>query len=416
MNKQNNFSKISGELTFSGDKSLSHRAAILAAIAKGKSTLENYLPAEDTINTLKAFEAAGVKVSGTPQTGIEIDSPGLSGICEEKMEINVGNSGTAARLLLGLFAGLPGCNVVIDGDKSLRKRPMGRVTTPLQAVGAEFEPMDKLPISIIGRKLLSIVHTENIGSAQVKSAIMLAAIASGVSLRLEEKKGSRNHTEYMLEFAGVSLSIEETSDGGHIIEMEPPYTVQPRDYKIWGDISSASFFIVLGLLVKEGELIIRDVLLNPYRDRFIDILQEMGGNIEVIEKDHRCGEKGGDIIVRPSKLHGIEIDPKDIPGLIDELPILSIAGAFCDGVFQFKNAGELRFKESDRIAAMIENLNRVGIPATELNDGLRIEGSPDSILNGGVKSQMDHRKCPRRNTVLRRGCPHFTRSALQARS
>ena len=177
MNKQNNFSKISGELTFSGDKSLSHRAAILAAIAEGKSKLENYLPAEDTINTLKAFEAAGVKVSGTPQAGIELDSPGLSNICDKKMEINVGNSGTAARLLLGLFSGLPGCNMMIDGDKSLRKRPMGRVTTPLQAVGAEFEPMDKLPISIIGRKLLSIVHTENIGSAQVKSAIMLAAIA-----------------------------------------------------------------------------------------------------------------------------------------------------------------------------------------------------------------------------------------------
>ncbi|MES0490163.1 MAG: 3-phosphoshikimate 1-carboxyvinyltransferase [Leptospirales bacterium] len=390
-NNNKTYHRVSGILNFSGDKSLSHRAAILSSIAKGSSAIENFLQAEDTKNTMLAMESMGVQRTGEFTETFKVDSPGLSGYSQNSANIDVGNSGTGARLLLGLFSGLPDTSVTIDGDDSLRKRPMGRIAEPLARFGAHFEPSDKLPIQVMGKKLLPIIHHETLGSAQVKSALMLAAIASNVPLRLEESKPSRDHTENMLEYCGIDILRETLDTGGNIIEMEPPYEVQPREFNIWGDISSASFFIILGLLAKEGEIRVNDVLLNPFRDRFIKILREMGGDLEVIEKETRCGEKGGDIIARPSKLVGIAIDPKDIPGIIDELPILTIAGVFATGEFTFRNAKELRFKESDRIAVMVENLKRCGVAVEEFPDGLKVSGDPSRKLTGEVETFMDHR-------------------------
>ena len=390
--------RVGGELSFAGDKSLSHRAAIFAALAKGRSSIENFLTAQDTINTLKAMEAAGVQIEGDISSGaFDVISPGLAAMQGKNLKIDVGNSGTGARLLMGLFSGIPDTTAVIDGDDSLRKRPMGRVSAPLASAGAIFDPADKLPIEVRGKKLLPILFREELGSAQVKSAMMLAALASGVSLRLEEPIPSRDHTENMLGYAGVEL-LKEPHGSGFIIEMEPPYELQPQRWQVWGDISSASFFVVLALLMKEGKLTIKNVLLNPYRDRYIKVLQEMGGKIQVIPGEKHCGEAGGDIIVEPSRLHGVEIKAADIPAVIDELPILTIAGLFAEGRFGYRNAAELRVKESDRISAMVDNLKELGVDVEEYDDGLSLTGLSTGRFDSALRtpgykvvSHMDHR-------------------------
>jgi len=381
------------ELQFSGDKSLSHRAAIFAALAKGLSRIVNFLPAGDTLNTLRAMEQMGVKVTGDRLSGtFEVESDGIESFRGKKLEIDAGNSGTGARLLMGLFSGIEGLEVTITGDESLKKRPMGRVTAPLTSFGAQFSPVDRLPITVQGARLLPLIHCEELGSAQVKSALVLAAVASGVPVRLEERVPSRDHTENMLQFAGVDLVKEPLDGGGYLIEMEPPYHFNPGDYQIWGDISSASFFVVLALLHPSMELRIKNVLLNPYRDRYLDVLKQMGGDITVEEKDLQCGEKGGDIIVRSSKLRNITISPADIPSVIDELPVLTIAGLFAEGVMTYRNAAELRVKESDRIHSMVENLSVCGVEVEEYDDGLSLHGDPKRFFKGSeIKSFHDHR-------------------------
>lgn len=383
---------IQGELFFAGDKSLSHRAAIFSALSMGQSRLINYLPAQDTNNTLKAMEALGAKVV-QQNDSIEVTSSGLVALTQnldkKNITIDVGNSGTAARLLLGLFAGIEGLQVTVDGDASLRKRPMQRVTKPLSAYGAQFD-CDHLPITVYGKKLLPIIFEERLGSAQVKSAMILAALSAQSDLRLQEVIPSRDHSENMLAFAGVLLSKLE-SNSGFVVEMEQPYELQARTYQIWGDISSAAFFVVLALLSKEGKLVIKNVLLNPYRDAYLQVLKRMGARIEIKEHAPQCGERGGDLIVYPSALHGVEILANEIPALIDELPILTIAGLFATGNFSFRGAQELRVKESDRIFALCQNLRNCGVDVEEYEDGLSLVGNPQHVLNGNIASFMDHR-------------------------
>lgn len=383
-------------LEFKGDKSLSHRSAIFSALGKGTFEIRNFLTAEDTLNTLNAMKNLGIRIEGDVHSGnFKVHSPGFAetsrNINQLKFTADLGNSGTGSRLLMGLFAGMPGAEVTITGDESLKKRPMGRVSKPLMSAGAVFEPVDKLPITVYGKKLLPVFHVENIGSAQVKSALMLAALSSGVSLRIEEKIPSRDHTENMLRFCGVNLSREANDNGGFIIEMEPPYEIHPATFDIWGDISSASFFIILGLLNKKKKVHIKNVLLNPYRDRFIHILKRMGGNIEIQEKDERCGERGGDILVSPSELQGIDISASDVPAIIDELPVLTIAGLLAKGRFSYRGAEELRHKESDRISAMVKNLTSLGAQVEEFPDGLSVAGNPGFSPSGNIQSFLDHR-------------------------
>ncbi|MDH4199916.1 MAG: 3-phosphoshikimate 1-carboxyvinyltransferase [Spirochaetia bacterium] len=381
------------KFNFKGDKSISHRSAIFSALGKGIFEIRNFLTAEDTMNTLNAMTHLGIRVEGDVHSGnFRIISSGRNPEKPEKFTVDLGNSGTGSRLLMGLFSGMPGIEATITGDESLKKRPMGRITKPLVSVGGVFEPIDSLPITVYGRKLLPIMHVESIGSAQIKSAMMLAAISSGVPLRLEERIPSRDHTENMLQFCGVHLTKEPLDNSpGFLIEMEPPYIIQPVLFDIWGDISSASFFIVLGLLNRKKKVIIENVLLNPYRDKFIKILKDMGANIEIIEKKEKCGEKGGDIIVSPSELRGINISPLDIPSIIDELPILTIAGLLSTGTFSFRGAAELRHKESDRISAMVNNLKAVGVHVQEFPDGLSFEGNPEFASGGSINGYLDHR-------------------------
>lgn len=378
-----------GSLTFPGDKSLSHRAAILAALAEGTSTIENFLDASDTMNTLHAMEALGAKVVKRGVRHFEVTSPGLRGLKSPKDTIDCGNSGTGSRLLLGLLAGIEGVSAVIDGDASLRTRPMRRVTEPLERLGARFTWLgekDCLPVRVTGTRLNAIQFREVLGSAQVKSAVILAALASGCALHLEEPIASRDHTENMLRFAGVDVRRE-----GAKILIAPGSVVQPRNYKIWGDISSAAFFAVGACLLKDSELLLRGVLLNPFRDRYLYALQEMGASLTILPQSDESGEKGGDVLVRHSALRGIHLTKESIPSLIDELPILTVAGAFASGTFSFRDAKELRVKESDRIGLMVENLRRLGVPVEEFEDGLSLEGQAQRKLSGRVETHMDHR-------------------------
>lgn len=385
-----------GSLNFPGDKSLSHRAAILATLATGTSTLTNYLDASDTLNTLKAMQALGAKVTPMPapdgsasERQFRIESPGLSALKSPAQPIDCGNSGTLSRLIIGLLSGMAGVTAVVDGDASLRKRPMRRVTGPLEKLGAKFEWLgaaDCLPVRVTGVKLKGIEFTETLGSAQVKSAVMLAALASQVAIVIHEPIPSRDHTENMLRFAGVDVLREQQT-----IRVAAGACPQPREYKIWGDISSAAFFAVGASLLPESEVLFKNVLLNPFRDRYLATLTDMGAAIEILPQRDECGERGGDVLVRHAPLHGITIPKADIPSLIDELPVLTIAGAFAAGKFTYRDAKELRVKESDRIAIMAQNLARVGATIEEFDDGLAVDGDPARALGGTIESHMDHR-------------------------
>ncbi len=384
--------KIKGNLFFAGDKSLSHRAAIIAGLAKGKSLIRNYLPGGDTLNTLGLFEKLGCRVERDGTT-VLLDSPGVESWNTDPGTADLGNSGTIARLALGFLAGKKGLTITLTGDQSLSKRPMGRILRPMISAGAEYShkgEMDRLPVVIHGKKLLPIFHKENLGSAQVKSALVFASLVSQTPLQMEEAKLSRDHTENMLSSAGVQIDIHKL-DSGRLLEMEPPFTVNPIEYDIWGDISSAAFFIVLGLLMKKGELLIRDVLLNPFRTQFLEVLKKMGARMEIMEKELRGGEKGCDLRVLPSELKGYKISPAEIPSVIDELPILAIAGIFCEGEFSFRGAKELRVKESDRIDALVKNLRALGMEVEEYDDGLAFLGNPERTLAGSIESFHDHR-------------------------
>lgn len=384
---------LRGSLNFPGDKSLSHRAAILATLACGSSTLHNYLDASDTLNTLRAMQALGAKVTELGNNSFKIESPGSAGLSSPSGVIDCGNSGTGSRLIIGLIAGLEGVTAVIDGDASLRKRPMRRVTEPLQKLGAKFEWLgekDFLPVRVTGTTLPPIHFTETLGSAQVKSAVILAALASRVPLMLEEAIPSRDHTENMLRFAGIAME-KQSLGRGFRITLPGGVLPEPREYKIWGDISSAAFFAVGASLLPGSELLVRNVLLNPYRDRYLHVLRAMGAAIEILPQRDECGEKGGDFLVRHAPLRGISIAADMIPSLIDELPVLTIAGVFAAGKFSYRNAKELRVKESDRIAIMAKNLAQSHVRLEEFDDGLAVEGDPARPLTGTVEPDMDHR-------------------------
>ncbi len=382
---------IKGELTFQGDKSLSHRAVILASVSSGESYITNFLYAKDTMNTLKAVEKLGVQVIGEPLQGkFKIISEGLSLFRSVEQVLDVGNSGTAARLLLGLISGCEGVNITIDGDESLKKRPMSRITSPLCNFGARFNEKNNLPITVKGTKLKPIYFEEKLGSAQVKSACILAGIASQVNITLLEKKRSRDHTEKMLQFIGVPIK-ESRKNGLNEICLQAPYQLKSSVFQIWGDISSAAFFIALACLIEGSELIIRNVLLNKYRTGYINILRKMGADIKFIEKNDKCGEKGGDLQVKYSPLKNISITSEDVPSIIDEIPILAIVASLSPGIFKIRGAEELRRKESDRIHALCYNLNLLGYECEEYLDGFYLLGNPNQIPQGIIHGFSDHR-------------------------
>lgn len=375
---------LRGEINIPGDKSISHRALILAALANGISHIKNFLPSLDCIATLEALRLCGVKFE-TAGDRISIFGVGLRGLVAPKQQLDCGNAGTAMRLLAGVFAG-QNFTTCLTGDESLKRRPMHRIIEPLSQMGAEIiAAEDHAPLSIQGNSTLrGIQYRLPIASAQVKSAILLAGLFANGTTTLIEPQRSRDHTERLFQTCGIYLFRTQEQ-----LKLTGPQQPKAFEMTIPGDISSAAFFMVAASLIPGSELIIKDVGINPTRTGILRCLIQMGADITISQKRLWGHEPVADITVRHAPLNGITILPADIPATIDELPILMIAAALARGKTVISGAAELRLKESDRIETMIKGLNQLGIAASARSDGAIIEGG--RLRGGQIDTQNDHR-------------------------
>jgi len=377
---------VSGEVVVPGDKSITHRALFLAGLARGMSRLTNPLTSLDAGATARFLRAVGVSVSPL-RAGTEVSIHGRRRWQAPAGPIHCGNSGTTARLGLGLLAPRR-LAARLTGDRSLRRRPMQRVIAPLTAMGARFDPpdTDRLPVTIRGGPLRPIRWELPASSAQLKSAVLLAGLVGGVPVAVREPSGlSRDHTERLLRMLGQQVG---TRDGW--IEFEPGEPVEPFDLTIPGDPSSAAFLVGAALLADRGELVIRDVGLNPTRAGFLTVVERMGGVFAAERHDAGPGEPIGDLTIRPSGLEGTVVAAAEIPGLIDEVPLLAVLAARAHGETRFDQVGELRVKESDRLALIAENLRSLGYRAEAGENQLFVSGS-DHPPRGSVRTDGDHR-------------------------
>jgi len=382
------FSKVKsvkGELTLTGDKSISHRAIIFSAMASGKSSIANLSQGHDIISTLVMMHNLGAGVI-TKNRSVIISGLGYKGFEAPSSELFCGNSGTTARLVSGLLAA-QNFSSQLTGDESLLKRPMKRVIEPLMKMGAKFTTNENytLPFSINpAKKLVNITYEMPVASAQVKSAILITGLHIEDETILIEKDKTRNHTELML---GLPV---ETENKKIVSSSSLKYYPTSKEYFIPGDISTSAFHIVLTLLTNNSELKINNVSLNPTRTGFIELLKQMGANIRYEDVRYSSNEPYGNVIVKSSNLKNVKIDSEIIPNIIDEIPILTIAGIFAEGNFEIRNAKELRLKESDRIKSLCYNLNLLGLEVEEYEDGFLISGE---IKNSKItfESFGDHR-------------------------
>ncbi|MBI5048263.1 MAG: 3-phosphoshikimate 1-carboxyvinyltransferase [Deltaproteobacteria bacterium] len=379
---------LKGEITVPGDKSISHRAIMLGSIAEGDTTIRGLLKGEDNMATLKAFRQMGVRIDEHENGMVVIQGKGLHGLKEPEDFIDAGNSGTTMRLLTGLLSGQEFFSV-LTGDQYLRKRPMKRVVEPLSLMGARIfgrENGNKAPLAIVGSKLKGMTYNSPLASAQVKSAILMAGLYADGGTTVIEPTLSRDHTERMLAYFGA-----EVKRNGTTVSIKVGQKLVGKEIEVPGDISSAAFFMVAALITEDSELLIKNVGINPARIGIIDILEKMGGQVKILDKREVSGEPVGDILVKSSKLKGIEIKGDIIPRAIDELPVIAVAAAFADGVTEIKDAQELRVKETDRIAAMTSELRGIGVTVSDLPDGMKIEGGKRPIGNDSCTSWGDHR-------------------------
>lgn len=369
-----------------GDKSISHRAIMLSSIAEGESRLSNFLMGDDCLNTIDCFSKMGVSIK-TAKMQIIVQGLGLKGLKRPDELLDVGNSGTTIRLISGILAG-QNFDTQITGDESIQNRPMDRIITPLKEMGGIIGGIERKnypPLKIIGSKLKGISYRMPVASAQVKSAILLAGLyAQGVTTIAEAQK-SRDHTECLLRFMGADIRGK-----GLTITLTPTNKLYAKDILIPGDISSASFFLVLGTIIKDGQITIKNVGLNPSRTGIIDVLKQMGANLNIFNVQVVNGEPMGDVFVSTSELRGIEIGGDLIPRLIDEIPVIAVAAVFAKGKTIIKNAEELKIKETDRIKAVVTELKKIGAKIEETVDGMIIYGT-GKLLGGKVESYNDHR-------------------------
>lgn len=374
-----------------GDKSISHRALMLATLASGTSRIRGLLNSADPRSTAAAMRALGSSLPETSADELMVEGLGLRGLRPPVSAIDCGNSGTTARLLLGILAG-QSFQVELTGDDSLRSRPMRRVTEPLRAMGATVEEIgapDRLPLRIHGGPLEPIVWDSPAASAQVKSAVLLAGLVGGVRAEVREPVLSRDHTERMLRAMGVRV-LSDDSAAGAVAVVEPVDAVLPLDLTVPGDPSSAAFFLALGALARRGSVRVQAVGINPGRAGFLHALRRMGAPISIEAQSDSGGEPLADLIAEPSRLRGIEVTAAEVPSMVDELPMLAVLAARAEGETRIRGAGELRVKETDRIAALVENLRGIGVQAEELADGLAVIGS-DAPLAGTIRTYGDHR-------------------------
>ncbi len=370
-----------------GDKSITHRALMLGALAEGSTVIRGALTALDARAMAGALRRLGVAVSPLEEGRIvKVEGRGVRGLRPPAVSLHCGNSGTTARFLLGALAGHP-FRARITGDASLRRRPMRRVTIPLSLMGARFEEenQDGLPIVVHGSRLRPLEYRMPVAAAQVKGALLLAGIAGQVPVALEEPARSRDHTERLLRSLGAAIEID-----GLKVKLDPPSRLPSFEIEIPGDFSSAAFLLGAGLLGRKGEVVLHHVGLNPTRTGLLRVLARMGASLEVRQRGQQMGEPVGDLIVRRSKLVACEVGPDEVPSLIDELPLLAALAARAEGESVFRGVGELRVKESDRLALLAQNLRSLGVPAEAQGDSLTVVGT-DRPPCGRVETAGDHR-------------------------
>lgn len=376
---------VSGELSLNGDKSISHRAVIFSAMASGKSSIKNISTGEDVKSTMKIMQQLGAKIDYTNKL-IIINGCGYRGFVNSISDLDCGNSGTSARLITGLLAAQK-FRYILVGDESLSKRPMRRVIEPLKKMGVEFKSNESftLPLTIIPKSgIIPITYEMLVASAQVKSCILIAGLHCEVETSVIENEQTRNHTEKML---GLPVKVV---DGKIISSSSKKFYPKANNYFVPGDISTSAFHIVLTLLTPNSELIIKNVSLNPTRTGFIEVLKKMGADISFEDIKTSSNEEYGNVVVKSSSLKNIKIASEIVPNIIDEIPILTIAGIFADGDFRIEKAKELRVKESDRIHSICSNLKLLGIIVDENVDGFVVAGSIKKI-NPTFESFGDHR-------------------------
>ncbi len=371
---------LRGIIEIPPDKSISHRAVMFAALAKGKSLIKNFSSGADPHSTLDVFLRLGIRHNFIDEKTLEIFSEGK--LQAPTMELDCGNSGTTMRLMTGILAGQKFDSVMV-GDESLSKRPMRRVIEPIALMGGEILSQEgHAPLKLFGRTLHGIDYVSKIASAQVKSCVLLAGLFADGVTSVTEPFVSRNHTEIMLKYLGADVTVE-----GKKVSISRS-ALAAREIDVCGDISSAAFFIVAGLIVPDSDLILKNVGLNPTRTGILDVVQKMGGQVEVLDERESAGEPVGDIRIKYSQLKSCDIGGEIIPRLIDELPVIAVLATQAEGKTVVKDAGDLRNKESDRIAAIVCELKKIGAEIEETQDGFVINGK--TPLKGGVEVETYH--------------------------
>jgi 3-phosphoshikimate 1-carboxyvinyltransferase len=379
---------LRGEIIIPADKSISHRGIMFSSIAKGQCNVRNFSSGADCHSTLNIFKQLGVNIEFVDEKTVHVKSNGvLNSKNIDLPPLDAGNSGTTTRLIAGILA-RQNFDSTIIGDESLSKRPMKRIIEPLTLMGAEISSTEgHLPLKIYGRKLQGISYQSKLASAQVKSCILLAGLGAEGKTTFIEPYISRNHTELLLDYLGADINVNKNEVTIY------PSELYAKDITVVGDISSAAFFIVAGLVVEGSDFVIKNVGLNPTRAGILDVLKRMGGGIEILNKTICSGEKVGDIRVRYNDcLNGCVIEGDDIPRLIDELPVIAVLASQADGDTVVKNAEDLRNKESDRIKCLVCELTKIGIDIEETADGFIVHGQRGKLKGGAeLESYHDHR-------------------------
>ena len=378
---------LRGEVTVPGDKSISHRSVMFGSIAKGTTRIQGFLKGADCLSTISCFQKMGVKITLSENGEVLVTGCGLHGLSAPESILDCGNSGTTTRLISGILSAQP-FDTVLTGDASIQKRPMKRIMEPLSLMGADIRSERDngcAPLLIHGNPLHGISYTSKVASAQVKSAILLAGLYADGATSVTEPYVSRNHTELMLRHFGANVTTKDTT-----ATIEPATELWGGEVSVPGDISSAAYFIAGGLMIPGSEILIRNVGINPTRAGMIEVCKKMGADLTLLNERSDSAEPTADLLVRHSHLKGTVIEGATIPTLIDELPMIAAMAALAEGETIIKDAAELKVKESNRIAIVVESLSAMGADVTETEDGMIIRGGKP--LHGAViDSHLDHR-------------------------
>ena len=377
--------RLRGELTVPGDKSISHRAVMFGSLAQGTTRITHFLKGADCLSTISCFRKMGVDIERNASE-ILVHGKGLHGLSAPSEILDVGNSGTTTRLISGILAG-QSFTSELNGDASIQSRPMKRIMTPLQSMGADIVSIKGngcAPLRITGKSLQAVHYQSPVASAQVKSCVLLAGMYADGITRVTEPVLSRNHTEIMLNYLGAKVTSQGTT-----ASIEPEPLLKAREIQVPGDISSAAYFIAAGLLTPDSQILLRNVGINPTRDGILKVCRAMGADITLLNINEE-GEPVADLLIRSSQLHGTTVEGSIIPTLIDEIPMIAVMAAFAEGTTVIRDAAELKVKESDRIAVVTEGLRRMGADIQPTEDGMIIHGGKP-LQGAKINSYLDHR-------------------------